>query len=109
MQEESCPLLYDQLSLGSCVANATAAALRFAWQNCFLHLSTPGDEFNPSRLWTYYYARLVGNTETDMAFKDTGCQIRDAFRALKNKRVWTEEAWKYLSKEESKAGNPYSR
>lgn len=28
--EESCPPVYNQFGLGSCVANATAAALRFA-------------------------------------------------------------------------------
>jgi C1A family cysteine protease len=102
--EDSCPPVYDQLDLGSCVANATAAALRFAWKNSFAHFSTPYEEFDPSRLWIYYYARMIGNDRKDLEFRDTGCQIRDALKVLKNKGVCTEEAWPYLKPAESQAG-----
>ena len=104
--EDSCPPVYNQFGLGSCVANATAAALRFAWKNSFLHYSTPYEEFDPSRLWIYYYARMMGNTRKDLAFRDTGCQIRNALKVLLEKGVCTEEAWPYLNSEESQAGKP---
>ncbi|KAK4695427.1 hypothetical protein P7C71_g2316, partial [Lecanoromycetidae sp. Uapishka_2] len=99
----SCPPVYNQFGLGSCVANATAAALRFAWKNSIVHLSTPYDEFDPSRLWIYYYARLLDNERKDLEFRDTGCNIRDALKVLKKKGVCTEQAWKYLSKAEADA------
>lgn len=102
--EDSCPPVYNQFSLGSCVANATAAALRFAWKNSHAHLSTPYDEFDPSRLWIYYYARLLGNKRNDLEFRDPGCNIRNALKVLKNKGVCTEQAWKYLSKAEADTG-----
>jgi C1A family cysteine protease len=101
---DSCPPVYNQLDLGSCVANATAAALRFAWKNSFVHYSTPYEQFDPSRLWIYYCARMIENTRTDLEFRDAGCQIRNALKVLKKKGVYTEEAWPYLNPAESKAG-----
>ena len=102
--EASCPPVYHQFALGSCVANATAAALRFAWKNSAVHISIPYEEFDPSRLWIYYYARLLDNKRNDLEFRDTGCQIRDALKVLKKKGVCTEEAWTYLSEAEADAG-----
>lgn len=102
--EDSCPPVYQQLDLGSCVANATAAALRFAWRNSAVNCSSPYEDFDPSRLWIYYYARLLANNRSDLAFRDTGCQIRDALKVLQKKGVCTETAWPYLDEAESKAG-----
>lgn len=102
--EASCPPVYNQFGLGSCVANATAAALRFAWKNSVVHLSMPYDEFDPSRLWIYYYARLLDSKGKNLEFRDTGCQIRNALKVLKKKGVCTEQAWEYLSKAEANAG-----
>ncbi|KAL8829316.1 MAG: hypothetical protein Q9170_006221 [Blastenia crenularia] len=99
--EASCPPVYNQFSLGSCVANATAAALRFAWKNSVVHLSMPYEDFDPSRLWIYYYARLLNNERKDLEFRDTGCQIRDALKVLKKKGVCSEQAWEYLSEAEA--------
>lgn len=98
--EGSCPPIYNQLALGSCVANAVAAALRFAWKNTILHISTPYEDFDPSRLWIYYYARQLG--APGRQFRDTGCEIRNALKVLKNKGACTEQAWPYLTPEESK-------
>ena len=105
--EDSCPPVYNQFQLGSCVANATAAALRFAWKNSLVHYSTPYEEFDPSRLWIYYYARLLDKPGRDLEFRDSGCQIRNALKVLKNKGVCAEVDWPYLNEEESDAGKLY--
>ena len=52
------PPIYNQLKIGSCTANAVAAALRFA------HRKSTGsnyDDYEPSRLWIYYQARILAN------------------------------------------------
>lgn len=105
--EDSCPPVYNQFGLGSCVANATAAALCFAWKNCSAHFAEPYEDFQPSRLWIYYYAGLLDNKRNDLEFRDTGCNIRNALKVLKNKGVCTEDAWKYLTKEEAAIGMFY--
>ena len=105
--EGSCPPVYHQLGKGSCVANATAAALRFAWKNSTPQVSVPYDEFEPSRLWIYYYARLVENDRIHLEFRDTGCEIRNTLKVLKRKGVCREQDWKYLSKTESDNGQRY--
>lgn len=107
--EGSCPPVYNQFALGSCVANATAAALRFAWKTSVAHLASRYDEFDPSRLWIYYYARLLPISEEDLEFRDTGCQIRDALKVLKKKGVCTEQAWKYLTEAEANEGKHRNR
>ena len=102
--EASCPQVYSQRELGSCVANAIAAALRFAWKNTVLHLAMPYADFGPLRLWIYYYSGLTPKTRADLAFRDTGYQIRNALKVLKTKGVFTEEAWPFLNKSKAQAG-----
>ena len=62
------PPVYNQLSIGSCTANALCAALRYA------HKKFTGKQYNdfePSRLFAYYYGRIalkpedLNKTETD--------------------------------------------
>ena len=48
-----CPPVYDQLSLGSCTANAIAFAYQFDEKD---------EEFIPSRLFIYYNERKIENT-----------------------------------------------
>ena len=102
--EGSCPPVYNQLQLGSCVANAVAAGLRFAWKNSHAHIASPYKDFDPSRLWIYYYARLLGPQGIAAEHRDTGAQIRNALKVLKKKGVCEEQAWPYLTKEQSLEG-----
>lgn len=71
---------YDQGELGSCVANAVVGA--FTYEH-------GGGPF--SRLELYYFARALEGT-TD---QDSGCEIRDAIKALVNTGVGLEANWPY--------------
>ena len=79
------PSIWDQLELGSCVAHATLRCLVFC-------LGKEGlVEFMPSRLMTYYDARMVENSIAS----DDGCQIRDAIKTLNRYGVCAESEWPY--------------
>jgi len=67
-----CPLVYDQGQLGSCTANAIAAALQFDQIK-----QGASDVFAPSRLFIYYNERVI---EHDVPM-DNGAQIREVQRA----------------------------
>lgn len=79
------PPVYDQGQLGSCVANASCAALQYdeavAGENPVMR----------SRLEVYYYARQLEHTVT----QDSGCMIRDAFKAMSKHGVAPETDWPY--------------
>jgi C1A family cysteine protease len=49
-----CPLVYDQGSLGSCTANAIAAAVQFCRTK-----QNYNPDFTPSRLFIYYNEREI--------------------------------------------------
>ncbi len=75
---------YDQLQLGSCTENATAADLRFV-------LRKAGQvEILPSRLYIYYMARLIEGT----VHYDAGSSIRDAMK-VSAKGFIPESEWTY--------------
>jgi C1A family cysteine protease len=77
--------IYDQLSLNSCVANATCGALEILMG---LKQSNPA---GLSRLFVYWNARVY-TKETD---RDEGTYIRNAFDSLRTLGVCLENAWKY--------------
>src|SRR4051794_6098085 len=63
-----CPKkVYDQEQLGSCTANAIAAAIEFDLLRQGLH------DFMPSRLFIYYNEREIEGTVA----QDAGAMIRD--------------------------------
>ncbi len=64
----ACPAIYDQGHLGSCTANAIAAAMQF--DQLKQNLSTV---FVPSRLFIYYDERAMEGTVDS----DSGAMIRD--------------------------------
>jgi C1A family cysteine protease len=82
----TCPVIYDQGQLGSCTANAIAAAIEFDRQKEQL---TP--DFIPSRLFIYYNERAMEGTTTT----DSGAQIRDGIKSVASQGVCPETEWPY--------------
>lgn len=81
-----CPSVYDQGQLGSCTANAIAAALEFDQMKQHL---TP--VFVPSRLFIYYNERAMEGT----VGTDSGAQIRDGIKSVGSQGTCTESEWPY--------------
>lgn len=75
-----CPPVFDQGALGSCTANASAAA--FAYEH-------GGGPY--SRLQIYYNERVLNNT----VLSDSGAQIRDSIKVLATDGVALESEWPY--------------
>jgi C1A family cysteine protease len=80
-----CPPVYDQLELGSCTANAIAAALEFDRDKQRLV------DFIPSRLFIYYNERVIENS---VGF-DSGAQIRDGIKSVNTVGACQEADWPY--------------
>lgn len=82
----SCPLVYDQGQLGSCTANAIAAALEFDQ----MKQSLP-QIFPPSRLFIYYNEREMEGT----IGQDSGAIIRDGIKSVATLGAPDERIWPY--------------
>ena len=81
-----CPkTIYDQGQLGSCTANAIAAAFEFDL------LRQGAKDFMPSRLFIYYNERVMEGTVRE----DAGAMIRDGIKSIKTLGVATEKSWPY--------------
>ena len=81
-----CPPVYDQGQLGSCTANAIAAALEFDQMKQRLP-----DVFQPSRLFIYYNERDIEGT----VGSDSGAMIRDGIKSVNNQGACPEKEWPY--------------
>jgi len=79
------PPVYDQGRIGSCTANAIAAAVEFE----LLRQQLP--DFVPARLFIYYNERAM---EGHVAY-DSGAQIRDGIKSVATLGVCPEAAWPY--------------
>jgi C1A family cysteine protease len=80
-----CPAVYNQEQLGSCTANAIAAALEFD------QTKENQEVFPPSRLFIYYNEReLEGTVSTD-----SGAQIRDGIKTVARQGDCPESLWPY--------------
>jgi C1A family cysteine protease len=82
------PLVFDQGQLGSCTANAVAAALQF---DASLDIA-PKKARRRSRLDIYYGERAL---EGDLGQGDTGAVGRDGFKFAQQTGVLLERAWPY--------------
>jgi C1A family cysteine protease len=79
------PGAYDQGELGSCTANAIAAA--FEYEQTRQGLA----DFMPSRLFIYYNEREIeGTVDTD-----SGAMIRDGIKSIAKLGVCSETTWPY--------------
>ncbi|OLQ08589.1 putative peptidase C1-like protein [Symbiodinium microadriaticum] len=83
--------IFEQGNLGSCTANALAAAFHFT-----LHKMTVEDhkdfaDFTPSRLFIYYNERVVEGSVN----RDAGAMIRDGIKTMAKLGVCPESVWKY--------------
>jgi C1A family cysteine protease len=81
-----CPPVYDQGDLGSCTANAIAAALEF--DQIRQRLKKP---FTPSRLFIYYNERAMEGTVE----ADSGAQLRDGIKTVAKRGACPEPSWPY--------------
>ena len=81
------PPVYDQGALGSCTSQAIAAAVQFDRKKQKL---TP--DFIPSRLFIYYFERLLEGTVNS----DSGAQIRDGIKVIASNGAPTENDWAYI-------------
>ncbi len=83
---DNCPPIYNQGKLGSCTANAIAAAYQFDEM-----LQGEKEIMTPSRLFIYYNERdLEGHVDTD-----SGAMIRDGMKTIGCKGVCSENSWPY--------------
>ena len=82
----ACPPVVDQGQLGSCTANAIAAAHRFDQLKQKAKV-----DFEPSRLFIYYNERVIEGTVKS----DAGAEIRDGIKTLNIQGACTETTWPY--------------
>ena len=90
--------VYNQGRIGSCTANALAAAIEFDRLKAG---QTP--EFTPSRLFIYFNERMI---EGDVPL-DGGAQIRDGVKCLQQQGVCTENSWPYDDTPAPYEGGPF--
>lgn len=81
-----CPGVYDQGQLGSCTANAFCGAYRI-----MENIKTGNVSFEPSRLYLYYYERLLENTVNE----DSGADVIDGESYVKQNGICSETSWPY--------------
>lgn len=81
------PPILDQGSIGSCGPNQISNSLRF----CLRKLKAPVD-FQPSRLFIYYFARLTDGSPLN---EDTGITIRGGLKAVQKYGACSENNWGY--------------
>jgi len=85
------PPCYDQGQLGSCTANALAAAIQF-----------DRPDLMPRRLFIYYNERTIENDVAD----DGGACLADGVKAAREQGVCSEDSWPYSDDKEQFKNRP---
>ena len=80
-----CPPVYNQGDLGSCTANAIAAAIEID------HRLANQPAWTPSRLFIYYNERAAEK----MTATDSGGRLRDGLKSVAKQGVCPETLWAY--------------
>lgn len=78
---------FDQGQIGSCVANSVAGCIRMTRKVEKL------SNYDPSRLYIYYYGRKDDNFPTD---QDSGMYIRSGYKGVNQDSVCSENNWPYI-------------
>ena len=95
------PPVYNQGRLGSCVANACCAALRYAYVK---HTGKEYEDYDPSRLFAYYFGRTTGRIisnkyvnlfNPDAIDKNVGTWNRAVLQTFYERGVCKEYLWPY--------------
>jgi C1A family cysteine protease len=81
-----CPPVYDQGSLGSCTAQAIAAAVQFDQVK-----QAQPETYTPSRLFIYYNERVIEGTVDE----DSGAMLRDGIKSVAKQGAPHETLWPY--------------
>lgn len=79
------PAIWDQGQLGSCTAHGNGRVFAFCYH------ATHNVMFMPSRLFIYYYERVMEGTTKE----DSGAAIRDGIKVLAKEGVPPETDWAY--------------
>ena len=83
--------VYDQLNIGSCVANTTCWCYKFLRR-----------EFNPSRLFSYYYSRVLDQQQGDNSpIYDDGTTMLNGMRSIRIYGTPWESLWPYITRKYS--------
>jgi len=86
--------IFDQGDLGSCTANASAAAFHFCQEKEDIH------KFPPSRLFIYYNSRYIEDN-----LDGEGCTLTDTVKSLCKWGVCPESMWPYVDDKEDDKPN----
>ena len=77
--------------MGSCTANALAAAFHFSLHKMDVEQHSGFKDFTPSRLFIYYNERAVEGSIN----QDAGAMLRDGVKVMAKMGVCPESMWKY--------------
>lgn len=92
--------IFDQGDLGSCVSNTVAGCIRFVRKRDGLSV------YDPSRLYNYYYGRLL---EDFPVTEDTGMYIRSGYKAVAHHSICSERNWPYIVRRFSTEPTSYAK
>jgi C1A family cysteine protease len=82
------PPVLDQLALGSCCPNELSNAMKFCLKKKIQETdANPKTLFQPSRLYMYYFARIVDGSSV---LEDTGITIKGGMKAIQKYGCCTE-------------------
>ena len=94
--KKSCPPIISQGNLGACGPNQISQNLKF------LLKKQKSVVFQPSRLFIYYFSRVLDNSDIR---EDTGITLRSGLKSISKFGVCNETEWKYNTTDFTKKPN----